>query len=42
MFTDGAVCVAVSSDEAPPGLAAEADLTVDGPGGVRELLEALL
>ena len=27
-----AVCVAVSSDEAPPGLAAEADLTVDGPG----------
>ncbi len=37
-----AVCVAVSSDEAPPGLAAEADLTVDGPGGVRELLEALL
>ena len=37
-----AVCVAVSSDEAPPGLALEADLTVDGPGGVRELLEALL
>jgi len=36
------VCVAVSSDEAPPGLAAESDLTVDGPGGVRELLEALL
>jgi trehalose 6-phosphate phosphatase len=46
MVDDGslacAVCVAVSSDEAPPGLAAEADLTVDGPGGVRELLEALL
>ena len=37
-----AVCVAVSSDEAPPGLAEEADLTVDGTGGVRELLEALL
>jgi trehalose 6-phosphate phosphatase len=36
------VCVAVSSDEAPPGLAQEADLTVDGPAGVRELLEALL
>ena len=36
------VCVAVSSDEAPPGLAEEADLTVDGPAGVRELLEALL
>jgi len=37
-----ALCVAVSSDEAPPGLAQEADLTVDGPGGVRGLLEALL
>jgi trehalose 6-phosphate phosphatase len=38
----GAVCVAVSSDEAPPELAQEADLTVDGPGGVRGVLEALL
>jgi trehalose 6-phosphate phosphatase len=37
-----AVCVAVASDEAPPDLAREADLTVDGPGGVRSLLEALL
>jgi trehalose 6-phosphate phosphatase len=37
-----AVCVAVSSDEAPPQLALESDLTVDGPGGVRGLLEALL
>ena len=37
-----AVCVAVSSDEAPADLAREADLTVDGTGGVRELLEALL
>jgi trehalose 6-phosphate phosphatase len=37
-----ALCVAVSSDEAPPGLAQAADLTVDGPSGVRELLEALL
>jgi trehalose 6-phosphate phosphatase len=37
-----AVCVAVSSDEAPPELAREADLTVDGPGGVRGVLEALL
>jgi trehalose 6-phosphate phosphatase len=37
-----AICVAVSSDEAPPELAYEADLTVDGPSGVRELLEALL
>jgi trehalose 6-phosphate phosphatase len=37
-----AVCVAVSSDEAPPELAREADLVVDGPPGVRGLLEALL
>jgi trehalose 6-phosphate phosphatase len=37
-----AVCVAVSSDEVPEELAREADLTVDGPGGVRGLLEALL
>jgi trehalose 6-phosphate phosphatase len=37
-----ALCVAVSSDEAPPDLARESDLTVDGPEGVRELLEALL
>lgn len=37
-----ALCVAVSSDEAPPDLAREADLAVDGPAGVRALLEALL
>jgi trehalose 6-phosphate phosphatase len=37
-----AICVAVSSDEAPPELAAEADLVIDGTGGVRGLLEALL
>ena len=37
-----AICVAVSSDEAPPELAAEADLLIDGTGGVRGLLEALL
>jgi trehalose 6-phosphate phosphatase len=37
-----ALCVAVRSDESPPELAREADLTVDGPGGVRGLLEALL
>jgi trehalose 6-phosphate phosphatase len=37
-----AVCAAVSSDEAPAELGQEADLTVDGTGGVRELLEALL
>ena len=37
-----AICVAVSSDEAPPELAAEADLLLDGTGGVRGLLQALL
>ena len=37
-----ALRVAVASEEAPPELAREADLTVDGPGGVRGLLEALL
>jgi trehalose 6-phosphate phosphatase len=37
-----AICVAVSSDEAPPELAEQADLLVDGTGGVRGLLEALL
>jgi trehalose 6-phosphate phosphatase len=36
------LCVAVGSDEAPPELALEADAIVDGPGGVRGLLEALL
>jgi trehalose 6-phosphate phosphatase len=39
---ESAVCVAVSSDEAPPELAREADLTVDGTDAVRGLLEALL
>jgi trehalose 6-phosphate phosphatase len=37
-----AVCVAVRSDEAPPELLAEADLTVEGTDGVRALLGALL
>jgi trehalose 6-phosphate phosphatase len=37
-----ALCIAVASDETPPELAAEADLAVDGPAGVRGLLEALL
>jgi trehalose 6-phosphate phosphatase len=37
-----AVCVAVGSDETPPELASEADLLLDGAGGVRSLLEALL
>jgi trehalose 6-phosphate phosphatase len=39
---ESALCVAVSSDEAPPELAREADLAVDGTEGVRGLLEALL
>ncbi len=39
---DCAVCVAVSSDEAPPELLAEADLAIEGPDGVRALLQALL
>jgi trehalose 6-phosphate phosphatase len=38
----GVVCAAVSSEEAPPELVSEADLTIDGTGGVRGLLEALL
>jgi trehalose 6-phosphate phosphatase len=37
-----AVCVGVSSEETPPELAREADLMIDGPSGVRALLEALL
>jgi trehalose 6-phosphate phosphatase len=37
-----AVCAAVSSDETPEELAREADVIVDGTGGVRDLLEALL
>jgi len=37
-----AICVAVTSDEVPPELTREADLQVDGPIGVRRLLEALL
>jgi len=37
-----AVCAAVISDETPEELARESDITVDGTGGVRDLLEALL
>ncbi len=36
-----AVCVAVAADEAPPEVAAAADLTVAGVDGVAELLRAL-
>jgi trehalose 6-phosphate phosphatase len=37
-----AVCMGVRSDETPPALEQEADLLVDGPAGVRGVLEALL
>lgn len=37
-----AVCVGVRSEETPEELEREADLLVDGPRGVRELLRALL
>jgi trehalose 6-phosphate phosphatase len=36
------LCVGVRSDETPPEIDQEADLTVDGPEGVRALLKALL
>lgn len=36
-----AVCIAVSSSEAPPELIAAADLAVDGPAGLLELLQEL-
>ncbi|MFL5908173.1 MAG: trehalose-phosphatase [Solirubrobacterales bacterium] len=36
-----AVCVAVASEESPPEVSAEADLTVDGPEGFVRVLEAL-
>ncbi|MEX2107942.1 MAG: trehalose-phosphatase [Solirubrobacterales bacterium] len=38
---DLAVCIGVSSPEAPPELAEEADLSVDGPPGWLEILESL-
>jgi trehalose 6-phosphate phosphatase len=37
-----ALCVGVRSDETPPAIEQEADLLVDGPPGVRSMLEALL
>ena len=37
-----AVCVGVRSDETPPELEQGSDVLVDGPRGVRQLLEALL
>lgn len=38
---DAAVCVGIASEEGPPEIAEEADLTVDGPAGWLALLEAL-
>jgi trehalose 6-phosphate phosphatase len=37
-----AVRVGVGSDEGPPEIGEEADAVVDGPDGVRRLLDALL
>ena len=39
---DGAVCLGVRSEETPDELERRADLMVDGPDGVREVLETLL
>ena len=38
---EAAICVGVVSPEAPPELAAESDLTVDGPTGWLAILEGL-
>jgi trehalose 6-phosphate phosphatase len=38
---ESAVCVGILSEEGPPEIAEEADLTVDGPAGWLALLEAL-
>jgi trehalose 6-phosphate phosphatase len=38
----GSVCIGVRSEETPPALERDADLMVDGPGGVRRVLEGLL
>ncbi|HWH11849.1 MAG TPA: trehalose-phosphatase [Solirubrobacteraceae bacterium] len=38
----GAVCIGVSSDETPAALERDADLMVDGPRGVRRVLQGLL
>ena len=39
---DATACIAVASDESPPEVAREGDLTVDGPEGFVHVLEALL
>jgi trehalose 6-phosphate phosphatase len=38
----GAVCIGVRSDETPAALELAADLMVDGPRGVRQVLQGLL
>jgi trehalose-phosphatase len=38
---DATACIAVASDESPPEVSQEADLTVDGPAGFVSVLEAL-
>lgn len=38
---DHAVCVGVTSEDGPPEIAEQADVTVDGTAGMRELLAAL-
>ena len=35
-------CIAVASDASPPEVSANADLTVDGPEGFVQVLEALV
>ncbi|MHB8657017.1 MAG: trehalose-phosphatase [Solirubrobacteraceae bacterium] len=37
-----AICVGVRSDDGPPAIVSEADVVVDGPAGVCELLAALV
>ena len=39
---EATACIAVASDESPPEVAREGDLTVDGPEGFVHVLEALL
>ena len=39
---EATACIAVASDESPPEVAREGDLTVDGPEGFVQVLEALL
>ena len=38
---DGAVCIGIASDEAPPELPGETDAVLAGPGELLEMLTAL-